>query len=112
MSGTYDRGSGPYLDGQPLTPERLHQRVLNQSWPQHDDNGPHARGIHPAQHDDGSPWTIDVQVRIVLEHDGIVILDGRAERWTTTHVFVTAITDPRVPRPGVWVLASDVRRRT
>lgn len=111
MSGTYDRGSGPYLDGRPLTAERLHQKILNQSWPQHDADGPHARNIRPAQHEDGSPWTIDVDVRLELNDDGIVVLPGRAERWNGTHVFVAGIEDPRIPRPGVWVLAADVRRR-
>jgi hypothetical protein len=106
-----DRGSGPYLDGQPLTAERLHQKILNRSWPQRDAAGLHARDVHPAKHADNTPWRIDVDVRLELEHDGQVVLAGVAERWNATHVFVAGINDPRVPPPGVWVLAADVRRR-
>lgn len=111
MTGTHDRGSGPYRDGQPLTAERLHQKILNQSWPQHDANGFHARDIHPAKHPDGTPWSIDVDVRLEFEHDGQAILTGRATRWNSTHVFVNGLNDPRIPPPGVWVRAADVRRR-
>jgi hypothetical protein len=110
MPATHDRGSGPYLDGRPLTPERLHQQILNQSWPQRDKDGFHARDVQPARRADGSPWTIDVEVRIEFDGDGETVLAGRAERWNATHVFVAAINDPRVPRPGVWVEARDVRR--
>jgi hypothetical protein len=107
----YDRGSGPYLYGRPLTAERLHQKILNRSWPQRDADGFHARDVHPAKHADDTPWRIDVDVRLEFEHDGQVVLAGVAERWNATHVFVAGINDPRVPPPGVWVLAADVRRR-
>jgi len=98
----YDRG---------ITSEiARHQRVLNQSWPQQDAKGFHARGIRPARHDDGSLWTIDVLVRLDLSVDGEVIIEGRAERWTATHVYVV-VNDPRVPGRQVWVRAQDVKRR-
>lgn len=88
----------------------VQQKVLNASWPLHDGTTPHARGIHDAQREDGSPWTIDVEVRVELEHDGVVVLAGRAERWTRTHVYVV-VEDPRVPWQKVWLRAADVRRR-
>lgn len=89
---------------------RAHQKVLNERWPLHDGTTPHARGINDARHADGTPWTIDVHVRIELEHDGEVVLPGRAERWTRTHVYVV-VEDQRVPWQKVWVRAEDVRRR-
>lgn len=82
------------------------QKVLNQSWPLQDKNGKHARGI-PDQPPDKQ---LDVTVRLQLEHAGEVLVDGRAVRWTKTHVYIHT-NDPRVPGPGVWLLARDVRRR-
>lgn len=87
------------------------QRVLNESWPELATDGTrHARNIHPAKHPDGTPWTIDVNVRVELSDDGEVILPGRAERWNASHVFVV-VDDDRLPGHKVWVLAGDVRRR-
>ena len=82
-----------------------HQTVLNEAWPLRDRDGRHARGI-PDQ-----PHPIDVDVRLELATDGEQWLPGRAQRWTRTHVYVTALNDARVRPPGVWVLAADVRRR-
>lgn len=79
------------------------QTVVNESWPLIDEHGKrHARGIPDRQ-------PIDVQVRVHFEHDGVVWLDGQADRWTRTHVHV-AVVDPRLQVNGVWVLAGDVRR--
>lgn len=78
------------------------QKVLNQEWPLRDKDGPHARGIR--DHD-----PIPVRVRLVLEHDGEVVLPGEAQRWTRTHVYVR-VGDPRLQVAGVWVVAADVRR--
>jgi hypothetical protein len=105
-----DANGYAYKDG--ITPlVARQQKVLNESWPQRDaDGSPHARGVSPAVHADGSPWTIDVDARIELNDDGEVILPGRAERWTKTHVYVV-VTDPRVPWGKVWLSATDVRRR-
>ncbi|MFC5676084.1 hypothetical protein [Aeromicrobium endophyticum] len=87
-----------------------HQRVLNESWPQRDPDGSrHARNVHPAKRGDGTPWTIDVEVRLEFDVDGVVVLPGRAERWTKTHVYVV-VDDPRVPWAHVWVSAGDVSR--
>ena len=80
------------------------QRVLNESWPlTRKDGTKHANGIP-----DRDP--IPVRVRLVFERDGEVFVDGRAQRWTPTHVFV-AVGDPRIQIGAVWVAASDVRRR-
>ncbi|MDN4173899.1 hypothetical protein QWY28_13140 [Nocardioides sp. SOB77] len=80
------------------------QRVLNEAWPlRRKDGTPHAEGIP-----DRDP--IPVRVRLVFEHDGESYLDGRAQRWTRTHVFV-AVSDARIKIGAVWVQASDVRRR-
>lgn len=87
-----------------------HQKVLNESWPLRDASGPHARGINPSRHADDSPWVIDVEVRVELEHDGVLMLPARAERWTKTHVYVV-VNDPRVPWGKIWLKAQDVRRR-
>lgn len=111
-----DRGDGidrdangyAYRDGITSRVGR-HQKVLNASWPQQDTNGGHARDVKPARHGDGSAWTIDVEARVELDPDGVVVLPGRAERWTKTHVYVV-VEDPRVPWQAVWLRASDVRR--
>lgn len=87
-----------------------HQDVLNRSWPLRDADGFHARGINPAQHPDGTPWTIDITARVELKDDGVVFLPGRAERWTKTHVYVV-VDDARVPWGFVWLQARDVQRR-
>jgi hypothetical protein len=81
------------------------QKVLNESWPFRDSKGRHARGI------DDQPVTNQrpCLVRLELEHDGEVILPGRAVRWNQSHVYVV-VNDQRVPRQAVWVLARDVRR--
>lgn len=86
--------------------ESLHQRILNERWPYMADDGRrHAEGIR----DQRDP--IDVDVRLVLERDGEVWLPGRAQRWTSTHVWVTGLVDERLHQRFVWVLATDVRRR-
>lgn len=81
------------------------QKILNASWPYSDAKGHHARGIE----DQPGDKQLDVDVRLVLEHDGEVTISGRAVRWNRSHVYVVT-SDPRVPRPGVWVRARDVRR--
>jgi hypothetical protein len=87
-----------------------HQKVVNESWPQRDADGTrHARDVRPAKHPDRSPWAIDVMVRLEFDVDGLVVLPGRAERWTKTHVYVVT-DDPRVPWNRVWVRAGDVSR--
>jgi hypothetical protein len=99
--------NGYRYDEYPAARAELHQQILNQSWPERDAGGFHARNIH----DQPVDRHLDVTVRVVFERDGEVLIPGRATRWNRSHVFVTAINDPRVPRPGVWVLARDVRRR-
>lgn len=80
------------------------QQVLNQSWPLKDKQGHHARGI-PDQ-----PQPINVTVRLELDKAGEVHVDALAVRWNNSHVYIQT-NDPRVPGPGVWLLARDVRRR-
>jgi hypothetical protein len=104
-----DANGYAYRDGITSRVER-YQRVVNESWPQVGDDGTrHARGVKPARRADGSPWTVAVMVRLELDVDGVVVLPGRAERWTTTHVYVV-VDDPRVPWGRVWVRAADVSR--
>lgn len=106
-----DRDANGYAYTNGITSRvRVQQKVLNASWPLHDGTTAHARNIHDARHADGSPWTIDVEARVELEHDGIVVLPGRAQRWTRTHVYVV-VEDERVPWQKVWLRAADVRRR-
>lgn len=81
-----------------------HQRVLNVSWPLHDENGPHARGIG-----DMRP-SVPAQARIVFEHDGQVIVDCTAVRQHGDHVCVY-LHDDRLQVPYVWLAAADVRPR-
>lgn len=82
------------------------QKVLNQSWPLQDKGGKHARGIP----DQPAEKQLDVTVRLELQHAGEVFVDGVAVRWHGQFVYVHT-NDPRVPCPGVWLLARDVRRR-
>jgi hypothetical protein len=104
-----DANGYAYRDGITSRVER-HQRVVNESWPRVGADGTrHARDVKPARHDDGSPWTVDVIVRLELDVDGVVVLPGRAERWTKTHVYVV-VDDPRVPWGRVWVVSADVSR--
>lgn len=100
----YDRGSGPYRDGEPMGPGSRYQKVENESWPLRDKNGFHARGIKTRD------YTIPVTVRLVFKRDGETFLEGRADRWTKTHVHVSLV-DPRLQVDGVWVRAGDVKRR-
>ncbi|TSD68150.1 hypothetical protein [Aeromicrobium piscarium] len=95
---------GPYPElGPPDTSQ--YQKVLNESWPLVDADGKkHAIGI-PTRRD-----TIPVRVRVIFERDGETWLDGEADRWHGQHVHV-AVSDPRLQISGVWVDASDVRRR-
>lgn len=85
------------------TPHGTKQRVLNESWPLRDENGPHARGIPDMGY-------IPVRVRIIFERDGEVQLDGHAVRWHGSSVCV-AVWDDRLLATYVWVGAADVRRR-
>ena len=78
---------------------------LNVSWPLRDKNGRHARGI------DDQPAPIDVTVRVLWPDETEELLPARATRWNKTHVFCI-VSDPRIERPGIWVLALDVKRRT
>lgn len=85
------------------------QRVLNQAWPYSDSKSVHARGLDDKPVDEQQL----VYVRLELEHDGEVILEGRATRWTDegSHVMVV-VDDPRIPKPGmVWVRLHDTRPR-
>lgn len=103
---THDRGSGPYRDGEPVTAESLWQEIKNESWPLRDKAGKaHANGIddQPAENQR------ECLVRLEFKTDGDVVLPGRAQRWTATHVYVV-VNDPRVRRMAVWVRAQDVRR--
>lgn len=102
----HDRGSGPYEDGKPVRPESVAQPVANESWPFQDSKGRHSRGIEDQPADNRR----DVWVRLELERDGEVVLEGRAARWNRSHVYVH-VNDPRVPRQAVWVRAKDVRPR-
>lgn len=83
---------------------RSQQAVENESWPQRDSHGFHARGLHDRPH------PIDVRVRIVWAIAGEQIIEGRALRWNRSHVYVV-FADTRLATQGVWVLARDVRRR-
>lgn len=83
------------------------QTILNSEFPQLDNNGNrHARNIREQPAD----RHILVHVRLEFEVDGEVVIDGRAERWTKSHVHVVA-DDPRLQVGGVWVRSGDVRRR-
>lgn len=74
------------------------QKILNQDWPAN------ARVIR----DQAQP--IPVRARIVWERDGEEWIEGRAVRWTRSHVFV-AFGDERWQVLGVWLRPGDVRRR-
>jgi hypothetical protein len=53
---------------------------------------------------------IPVCVRLELERDGEVWVDGQATRWIGRKVCVL-VGDPRLQVPWVWLAAEDVRRR-
>ncbi len=80
---------------------KARQAVLNESWPP-----PAIARTTP----DRDP--IDVTVRLVLDRDGERWMDARADRWHGQHVYVT-IEGPQITKygSGVWLHASDVRRR-
>ena len=78
---------------------------LNVSWPLRDKNGWHARGIE----DQRNP--IEVNVRVLWPDETDELLPARATRWNKSHVFCV-VSDRRIERPGIWVLARDVKRRT
>jgi len=104
MSGGYTPGRPG--DRPPFGEPGQRQRVLNVAWPYQDANGRlHAEGIRDRAE------SIDVDVRVVFEDDGEVWLPGRAQRWTSTHVWVTGLVDERLHQRFVWVLIVDVRRR-
>lgn len=78
--------------------------MLNQEFPLvRKDGTRHAAGIpdHPRR---------PVRARVVFEHDGEEYLDGLAQRWTKTHVFVV-IPDTRLQIGALWLRAEDVRAR-
>lgn len=103
----YARGSGPYLDGKPLGGANDWQKILNESWPEKDEQGNGcARNVYYAPIDKIIPCI----VRLDFAQDGEMVLDGTAERWTRSHVYVT-LDDARVSHHAVWVRARDVRRR-
>jgi len=79
-------------------------RILNESWPFHDSNGSHARGLD----DKPAEQQLDVIVRVEFE-DGETELEGRAIRWNRSHVCVL-VNDQRMLSPYLWVRARDVRR--
>lgn len=91
--------NGYLLGGKPET-----MKPLNVSWPLHDNNGWHARGIN----DQANP--IEVFVRVVWSDGAEELLLASAIRWNDSHVFCE-VEDPRIDRPGIWVKARDVRRR-
>jgi hypothetical protein len=82
------------------------QEILNESWPERDSKGPHARNIREQPAHNHRPC----RVRLVFKNDRETILDGLATRWTSSHVYVT-VNDQRVRGFAVWVKAEDVRRR-
>ena len=75
------------------------QRLLNESWP------PQSATIRNADE------PIPVTARLVWADDGEEWVESRAMRWRGRHVFV-ALHDRRNGYvQGVWIDASDVRRR-
>ena len=53
---------------------------------------------------------IQVVALIHFERDGWVVLEGLCTRWKGPLAYVR-IPDPRIQHGGVWLHASDVRRR-
>lgn len=83
------------------------QKIANSEFPQLDKDGTrHARNIREQPAD----RHVLVHVRLEFEHDGEAVIEGRAERWTSSHVYVVS-DDPRLQVGGVWVRSHDVRRR-
>lgn len=80
------------------------QRILNQSWPQRDDTGPHARDIR-----EGTERT-PAEARVHWVRDGLEILPGLVTRRANGCVFVE-LNDPRCAIRGVWLSETDVRPR-
>lgn len=84
------------------------QRVTNECWPyRHPETGePHARPeLAPVE----TMTPFGVEARVVFEHDGEVILRGRAARWANGSTFVQ-IDDRRLQIRGAWLRDRDVRR--
>jgi len=81
-------------------------RILNESWPFHDSNGSHARGLD----DKPAEQQLDVIVRVEFADEGETELEGRAIRWNRSHVCVL-VNDQRMLSPYLWVRARDVRRK-
>ena len=75
-------GGNDYHEPKAAQHRRDTQVVLNESWPLSDKAGGHARGI------EDQPDPIDVEVRVEWAKDGEEWLQGRAWRWTKSHVFV------------------------
>lgn len=84
-------------------PSAQWQTVLNQRWPERDENGPHARSV-PIEPSERTP----VRVRLKLARDGWVILDGIVERRANGCVYVR-VNDLRVTMNAAWVGEGDVR---
>lgn len=77
-------------------PSTSWQRVLNQTWPQHDQHGHHARDID--LHTENTP----ARARLLWADDGWQILPGRITRRANGCVYVE-INDPRMMIAGVWL---------
>lgn len=93
----------------PRDHNRRVQTVLNESWPLTDEDGKkHARGREL----EDRPAPRPVWARIEWENDGVQEHAAIARRWTDafTHVFCTW-DEPRLQISGVWLRASDIRRR-
>jgi len=90
----------------PRATKKTNQRIINESWPFHDSNGAHARGLE----DKPADQQVDVVVRVEFSEDGEMYLEGRAIRWNRSHVCVT-VNDKRLLTSYLWVRAHDVRRR-
>ncbi|WP_311208710.1 MULTISPECIES: hypothetical protein [unclassified Aeromicrobium] len=81
------------------------QSILNESWPQRDETGFHARDVR-----DNTEHTL-VEARIVWKDDGQEVLPGVVTRRWGRFVFVEQLNDPRVRARGVWLEDSDTRPR-
>lgn len=79
------------------------QRVLNERWPHHDENGPHAR--------DGITYRHDRPAAVATIHfssDGTTQVDGWVTRVANGSVYFEA-PDDRLVRFGVWLPGEDVK---
>ena len=90
-------------------PERRWQSVRNEVWPYLNDEGQPTADPRWGPVDHISP-RVPVEARIVFEHDGQVILEGRVARWANGCTYVE-VNDRRLQTRGVWLADGDVRRR-